>query len=74
MIARIGRASRLGERSRGYQDAGATSCALILNAMADAMIELAERNQKCRDEDIVVLRQFLIRELVYGASQLEPVK
>ena len=49
MIARIGRASRLGERSRGYQDAGATSCALILNAMADAMIELAERNQKCRD-------------------------
>jgi len=32
------------------------------------------RNQKCRDKDIVVLRQFLNRELVYGASQQEPVK
>ena len=32
------------------------------------------RNQKCRDEDIVVLRQFLNRELIYGASQQEPVK
>src|ERR1700678_1631913 len=30
LVARIGRASRLGERSRGTVDAGATSCALIL--------------------------------------------
>lgn len=38
MIAKLGRASRLGERSRGVLDAGATSCCLILGAMADALI------------------------------------
>jgi D-lyxose ketol-isomerase len=36
MIARIGRASRLGERSRGAVDAGAASCCLIINTMADS--------------------------------------
>ena len=35
MIARLGRASRLGERSRGVLDAGATSCCLILETIAD---------------------------------------
>jgi dihydroxyacetone kinase len=35
MVARIGRASRLGERSRGLPDAGATSLAIIVRAMAD---------------------------------------
>jgi dihydroxyacetone kinase-like protein len=35
MVARVGRASRLGERSRGVLDAGATSCALILGTFAD---------------------------------------
>ena len=40
MIAKIGRASRLGERSRGVLDAGATSCYLIVNAMADAFKEM----------------------------------
>ena len=34
LIAKIGRASRLGERSLGVLDAGATSCALILKALA----------------------------------------
>jgi dihydroxyacetone kinase len=34
MVARVGRAARLGERSRGVPDAGATSCALILRALA----------------------------------------
>lgn len=34
MMAKIGRASRLGERSVGVLDAGATSCALILRTMA----------------------------------------
>jgi dihydroxyacetone kinase phosphoprotein-dependent L subunit len=34
MVARVGRASRLGERSRGVLDAGATSCALLLQSMA----------------------------------------
>ena len=40
MIAKLGRASRLGERSRGVLDAGATSCCLILEAMADSINEL----------------------------------
>jgi dihydroxyacetone kinase len=34
MVARIGRASRLGERSRGQPDAGARSFAIIARAMA----------------------------------------
>ena len=37
MVAKIGRASRLGERSRGVLDAGATSCWLILNSMANSI-------------------------------------
>jgi phosphoenolpyruvate---glycerone phosphotransferase subunit DhaL len=36
MIARVGRASRLGERTIGHQDAGATSVAIILRTAADA--------------------------------------
>jgi phosphoenolpyruvate---glycerone phosphotransferase subunit DhaL len=40
MIAKIGRASRLGERSRGVLDAGATSCYLIIASMADSILEL----------------------------------
>jgi dihydroxyacetone kinase-like protein len=42
MVARIGRASRLGERSKGTQDPGATSCALILRSLAESMKELLE--------------------------------
>lgn len=34
LVAKIGRASRLGERSRGVLDAGATSGAMILQTMA----------------------------------------
>lgn len=37
LVARIGRASRLGERSRGVLDAGATSCCMILLALADGV-------------------------------------
>jgi len=40
LVARIGRASRLGERSRGVLDAGATSCNLILQSLSDSMIGL----------------------------------
>lgn len=40
MIAKKGRSSRLGERSIGVMDAGATSCCLILCGMADKIIEL----------------------------------
>lgn len=35
MVAKLGRASRLGERSRGVPDAGATSCCLILGTIAE---------------------------------------
>ena len=42
MVAKIGRSSRLGERSRGVIDAGAASCALLLGVMADAIVELLE--------------------------------
>jgi len=42
LVAKVGRSSRLGERSRGFLDAGATSCWLILTAMADAIISLDE--------------------------------
>lgn len=40
MVAKFGRSSRLGERSRGVLDAGATSCCIILTAMADGIAEL----------------------------------
>jgi phosphoenolpyruvate---glycerone phosphotransferase subunit DhaL len=38
LVAKIGRSSRLGERSRGVLDAGATSCNLILKSIADSII------------------------------------
>ena len=40
LVARVGRSSRLGERSRGVLDAGAVSCCLIIVAMARSMREL----------------------------------
>ncbi|QKJ88138.1 Dihydroxyacetone kinase subunit L [Paramixta manurensis] len=36
LVAKIGRASRLGERSRGVLDAGAVSCCLLLTQLADS--------------------------------------
>lgn len=39
-VAKIGRASRLGERSRGVLDAGATSCYFIVTGIGKAAIEL----------------------------------
>lgn len=38
MVAKVGRASRLGERSRGVVDAGAASCFLILETLANGII------------------------------------
>ena len=52
MVARIGRASRLGERSRGVLDAGAVSCNLLLQAMADTMLELI-RNSTFQENSFV---------------------
>jgi dihydroxyacetone kinase-like protein len=40
LVARLGRSSRLGERSRGLLDAGAVSCWLILTAMGQSMMDL----------------------------------
>ena len=40
MVAKIGRSSRLGERSRGVMDAGSASCCLILTTMAAAIKEI----------------------------------
>lgn len=40
MVAKVGRSSRLGERSRGVLDAGATSCFLMLREMAESVKEL----------------------------------
>ena len=40
MVAKIGRSSRLGERSRGVMDAGSASCYLILESMATSIKEL----------------------------------
>ncbi|AHG18939.1 dihydroxyacetone kinase [Chania multitudinisentens RB-25] len=37
LVAKIGRASRLGERSRGVLDAGAVSCCLLLTQLAEAI-------------------------------------
>ncbi|MDR1895090.1 MAG: dihydroxyacetone kinase subunit L [Spirochaetales bacterium] len=43
LVAKFGRSSRLGERSRGVLDAGAVSCCLILTSMAEGILEQAER-------------------------------
>lgn len=40
LAAKFGRSSRLGERSRGVLDAGAVSCCIILDAMADGIMEV----------------------------------
>ncbi|MDN5569624.1 MAG: dihydroxyacetone kinase subunit L, partial [Paracoccus sp. (in: a-proteobacteria)] len=39
MVAKLGRASRLGERSRGVLDAGATSCCLILTSLGKSVAD-----------------------------------
>jgi dihydroxyacetone kinase-like protein len=41
LVARVGRSARLGERSRGVLDAGATSCYLLLKSMGETMKQLA---------------------------------
>lgn len=43
LVAKIGRASRLGERSLGVLDAGATSCAIILKELSDGARARIER-------------------------------
>ena len=38
MVSRLGRSARLGERSRGYQDAGATSMCYVLRSFRDPLV------------------------------------
>lgn len=46
LVAKFGRSSRLGERSRGVIDAGATSCCILLTAIADSIdLLLAEKHE-----------------------------
>jgi len=44
LIAKVGRASRLGERSRGFLDVGAVSSWLMLKSMADSIIQIITNN------------------------------
>ena len=44
MICKVGRASRLGERSLGHPDSGAVSFAVILRALSDWMEQSAQRD------------------------------
>jgi dihydroxyacetone kinase-like protein len=46
MVAKVGRASRLGERSKGVLDAGATSCCLIIESFADSIKSLVAKNDE----------------------------
>jgi dihydroxyacetone kinase-like protein len=43
LVAKVGRASRLGERSRGHLDAGAASCYFILKSLADSITGLLDQ-------------------------------
>ncbi len=55
MVAKVGRASRLGERSRGVLDAGAVSCALIVRSLCATTQKLiAERNRDYGKKTIVI--------------------
>lgn len=40
LVPRLGRASRLGERARGFQDAGATSASIMIDALQEALGQL----------------------------------
>lgn len=43
LVAKYGRSSRLGERSRGVLDAGSCSCKIIVCAMADGIANLLKK-------------------------------
>lgn len=43
LVAKFGRSSRLGERSKGVLDAGATSCNIILQAMSDEILNILSK-------------------------------
>jgi len=45
MVAKIGRAARLGERSKGFLDAGATSCNIILQTMVMSIKDILNNEE-----------------------------
>jgi dihydroxyacetone kinase-like protein len=47
LVAKIGRAARLGERSRGVLDPGATSCAIILRSLAEGAKAKLDASKPC---------------------------
>jgi dihydroxyacetone kinase-like protein len=51
LVAKIGRSSRLGERSRGVLDAGAVSLCLVLESMADSIETLIRQNTRGLGKD-----------------------
>ena len=46
LVAKFGRSSRLGERSRGVLDAGSCSCFIILESMADGIEKLMKKEDQ----------------------------
>lgn len=50
MAAKLGRSSRLGERSRGVIDAGAASCCLILEVMAGTIGHLLSQGSEAGEK------------------------
>ena len=49
MVSRRGRAARLGERSRGVQDPGATSMYYVLRAFGGALVEPRDERRETTD-------------------------
>ena len=52
LVAKFGRSSRLGERSRGVLDAGSCSCCMILCAMADGITALLQYGGARKEADL----------------------
>lgn len=68
MVAKFGRSSRLGERSRGVFDAGAVSCCIILNAIADGILEHIQQRDNMKiaigcDEAAYALKAEIMKHL-----------
>jgi dihydroxyacetone kinase-like protein len=51
LVAKIGRAARLGERSRGVLDPGATSCAIILRSLAEGAKTKLDAAKPCNSRE-----------------------
>ena len=63
LVARRGLALRLGERSRGHRDPGATSCFLLLQAMARAVGDRSAPVSAGRPTERIAALEARVREL-----------